>query len=111
MRLALCHVIEEVNRQSSYCRRNDRSAAVTLSRSRTMVLLARRRLTAAFVAEMVPAKASLLTRRHIGPDVKGRQALQIAIDQECASPGLTGRRIELAGVGILRLRRKIVQHC
>jgi len=66
-------------------------------------------LQAPFMAEMVHTKAYLLRWRHIGSDLKGRQSLQMAVDQESACLGLTGRWIDLAIVCILRLRRQVVQ--
>ncbi len=43
------------------------------------------------------------------PDIKGSQALQIAVHPESTTFGLTRRRIELTAIGVLHLRRQVIE--
>src|SRR6266480_7137523 len=43
------------------------------------------------------------------PDIKGSQALQIAVHPESPTLGLPRRRIELTAIAVLRLRRQVIE--
>lgn len=53
---------------------------------------------------------SLLLLSFVLPDIKGCQALQIAVHPESTPTGLPCRRIELTAIGVLRLRCLVIEN-